>query len=96
MSASLTALETVLPMATFGSLEKLRERPTPDQRAARRRRLDFRNRIPSDETAPEFTEPLVDLRSLGIAGENYYFGTHNPPGWRRGHLRCASAAFRDP
>ena len=70
-------------MVPFGPLEKPREHPIPDQADARWRGLGFRDRIPIDESGPEFAEPLVEMRSLGIAGENYYFGTHNPPYSRR-------------
>jgi len=72
-----------LATSPFGPWEKLRARPIPDHAEARSRRNGFRNKIPIDKSAPEFAEPLMDLPSLGIAGENYYAIERNPPYWRR-------------
>lgn len=70
-------------MSPFGRLAALRENPIPDQDAARARRQGFRDRIALDTAAAAFAEKLVELRTQGIAGENYYYATHNPPYWRR-------------
>jgi D-alanyl-D-alanine dipeptidase len=61
----------------------LRDRPIPDQDVARAARVDFRHKIPIDEKHALYGEPLVDVRSLGIAGENFYHLERNPPYWRR-------------
>lgn len=34
---------------------------------------------PMDQNAPAQYDAMVDLRTLGIAGENYYHSHHNPP-----------------
>ena len=69
-------------MSLFGALEELRSRPIPDQAVARRRKTDFRARN-IDSANTYYLEELVDLRALGIAGENYYHTPRNPPYWRR-------------
>jgi D-alanyl-D-alanine dipeptidase len=61
----------------------LRNRPIPDQEPLRAARAGFRSRIPIDAANALFGEPLVDMRELGIAGENFYFSEANPPYWRR-------------
>lgn len=71
-----------LDMSLFGALEQLRSRPIPDQTIARRRKVGFRARN-IDRTNTYYLEELVDLRTLGIAGENYYHTPRNPPYWRR-------------
>jgi D-alanyl-D-alanine dipeptidase len=69
-------------MSLFGALEELRTRPIPDQAPARVRKSGFRGgKIDRDNTY--YLEELVDLRDLGIAGENYYYSSRNPPYWRR-------------
>lgn len=67
-------------MPVFGSLEALRRRPIPDQGAARARKKGFRDYAID---AGAGAEPMVELGSLGIAGENYYWSERNPPYWRR-------------
>ena len=69
-------------MSLFGALETLRSRPIPDQATARKRKINFRARN-IDRTNTYYLEELVDLRDLGIAGENYYHTPRNPPYWRR-------------
>jgi D-alanyl-D-alanine dipeptidase len=69
-------------MSIFGSLEALRQRPIPDQAEARARRLGFRA-LPIDRENPAHGEALVEVTTLGIAGENYYWSERNPPYWRR-------------
>lgn len=67
-------------MSPFGSLEDLRQRPIPDQSGARARKKNFRA-LPIDGALQH--ETLVDVKNLGIVGENYYWGPKNPPYWRR-------------
>ncbi|HVZ70194.1 MAG TPA: M15 family metallopeptidase [Rhizomicrobium sp.] len=38
---------------------------------------------PLDRASEYFGEPLVDARAHGIAGENFYHSTRNPPYWAR-------------
>ncbi len=70
-------------MSAFGALEELRARPIPDQRAFRNRKPGWRVKIPIDRSGAEYSEPLVDLKPLGIAGQNFYHAEKNPPYWRR-------------
>lgn len=69
-------------MSLFGALEELRKQPIPEQASARARKTGFRSR-PIDRSNTYYLEELVDLRDLGIAGENYYHTPRNPPYWRR-------------
>ena len=73
---------TELDMSLFGALDELRMRPIPEQVSARKRKTGFRSR-PIDRFNTYYLEELVDLRDLGIAGENYYHTPRNPPYWRR-------------
>ena len=76
------ARPTELDMSLFGALDELRCRPITDQASARKRKIDFRScNIARANTY--YLEELVDLRDLGIAGENYYYSPRNPPYWRR-------------
>jgi D-alanyl-D-alanine dipeptidase len=63
-------------------LERWRQTPIPDQASVRARRVGCRA-LPIDRKNACFTEPLVDIRELGIAGENYYWSERNPPYWQR-------------
>jgi len=69
-------------MSLFGALDEWRRRPIDDQATARRRKSDFRSRA-IERSNTYYLEELVDLRDLGIAGENYYHTPRNPPYWRR-------------
>jgi D-alanyl-D-alanine dipeptidase len=69
-------------MAPFGPLDEYRMRPIGDLTEARARRAGYRA-YPIARSNAHFAEPVVDLRRQGIAGENYYHATHNPPYWRR-------------
>jgi D-alanyl-D-alanine dipeptidase len=69
-------------MSLFGALEELRSRAVPQQHQARARRNGFRNRA-IERSNIYYLEELVDLRDLGIAGENHYYSLRNPPYWRR-------------
>lgn len=69
-------------MSLFGALDELRCRPIVDQSDARVRKIDFRSRS-IDRANTYYLEELIDLRDLGIAGENYYHTPRNPPYWRR-------------
>ncbi|HWD29214.1 MAG TPA: M15 family metallopeptidase [Rhizomicrobium sp.] len=69
-------------MSPFGALEELRGRPIRGQAAARARRQGYRGH-PIARSNVLYGEPLVDARGLGLAGENYYHATRNPPYWRR-------------
>ena len=72
-------------MSPFGPLQAFRDRAIPDQGEARARRIGFRDRIAIDPGAAHFHEKLVDMRDLGLAGENYYHSEKNPPYW--GHVQ---------
>lgn len=62
----------------FGKLEELRQRPIPDLTEERGARVGYRNH-PIDKNDPRYQEGVVDLRSIGIAGKNYYYRVDNPP-----------------
>jgi len=66
----------------FGRLEEYRGRALGDEAGARILREGYR-RHPIARSNELYAEPLVDIRAYGIAGENYYFATRNPPYWRR-------------
>lgn len=68
--------------SVFGALAPLRVRAIPDQAPARLRRIGARA-LAIARTAAGGNEPLVPLTDFGIAGENYYHATRNPPYWRR-------------
>ena len=69
-------------MSLFGALSDLRSRPIGGQAAARSVKSGFRSgQIERSNTY--YLEELVDVRDLGIAGENYYHSSRNPPYWRR-------------
>ena len=76
------ARPTELDMSLFGALDELRCRPIVDQSDARVRKVDFRSRS-IDRANTYYLEEMIDLRDLGIAGENYYHTPRNPPYWRR-------------
>jgi D-alanyl-D-alanine dipeptidase len=78
-----TGLREPVEMGVFGVLEELRARPIPDQNPFRNRAPGWRAKVAIDHTSTGFQEPLVDLKALGIAGENYYHATRNPPYYRR-------------
>jgi D-alanyl-D-alanine dipeptidase len=69
-------------MTPFGPLEDLRRRPIPDQAKPRAAKAEFRAH-PIDRASDVSNEPLADVRSEGIAGENFYHAVRNPPYWRR-------------
>ncbi|HSZ10866.1 MAG TPA: M15 family metallopeptidase [Rhizomicrobium sp.] len=69
-------------MSNFDSLDGLRATPIPDQAEARRRKEGFRA-YAIDKTSAAAGENLVNLSDHGIAAENYYYSTRNPPYWRR-------------
>ena len=69
-------------MSVFGRLEEFRGRPIGNLAQARTRKLGFRGH-PIARSNAHFGERLVDAHSLGIAGENFYHSTRNPPYWRR-------------
>ena len=75
-------MEPALKSPVFGPLAGLREKPIPDQGPTRARHEGFR-RHPIDRLGPHGNEPLVDLKTCAIAGENYYHTTRNPPYWGR-------------
>jgi D-alanyl-D-alanine dipeptidase len=71
-----------LDMALFGGLSDLKSRPIGDLSALRARRMGFRG-LPIERSNTYFGEEMADVRSFKVAGENYYFGTRNPPYWRQ-------------
>lgn len=64
-----------------GVIDDLRERPVPDLAEARERQKDYR-KYPI-AAGPWSEESLVDLKSLGLRGENYYHRADNPPYYQR-------------
>jgi len=69
-------------MSVFGRLEEFRARPIGALTAARARKAGFRAH-PIARSNVHYAESLTDIRSLGIAGENFYYSSRNPPYWRR-------------
>ncbi|MEI9990617.1 MAG: M15 family metallopeptidase [Rhizomicrobium sp.] len=69
-------------MSVFGRLEEFRTRPIGALSEARARKEGFRAQ-PIARSNVHFSEGLADVRDFGIAGENYYHSTRNPPYWRR-------------
>ncbi len=69
-------------MSLFGPLASLREEPIGDLSNARLRKEGFRH-YPIAANGPAYIEPLVDLKDLAIAGENFYHSHRNPPYWHR-------------
>ena len=63
-------------------MDEFRERPIGDLGGVRARRDGYR-RHPIARSNAYFGEPLVAARSLGLAGENFYWSDRNPPYWRR-------------
>ncbi len=70
-------------MSVFGVLEELRGRPIGEQAGARAARKGFRQRIPITRDNVLFSEPVVEARDAGLAGENFYASGRNPPYWHR-------------
>jgi D-alanyl-D-alanine dipeptidase len=63
--------------------DDLRHLPIPGQDEARLARQGFRQNVALDTAHRLFAEPLVEVQHLGLAGENFYFSTRNPPYWQR-------------
>ena len=70
-------------MTAFGVLEELRARPLGDQAPLRAARKGFRTRIAIARDNLLFGETVVEARTLGLKGENFYAGSRNPPYWQR-------------
>ncbi len=64
--------------AFFQTLEKLRQKPIPDLQPLQERKKNYRTH-PIDRASALHDEKLVEIRDLGIEGENYYCRTDNPP-----------------
>ncbi|MEA3051589.1 MAG: zinc D-Ala-D-Ala dipeptidase [Sphingomonadales bacterium] len=62
----------------FGRLAPLRERPLPGQKPALRLKKGYRNH-PIKLDRPESGEVLVQTSDYGLAGENFYASSRNPP-----------------
>ncbi|HXC57427.1 MAG TPA: M15 family metallopeptidase [Rhizomicrobium sp.] len=69
-------------MTLFGALSDLRSRPIGEQASLRAAKAGFRT-VPIARSNTYYLEEMVDVRDLGIAGENYYHSVRNPPYWRR-------------
>ncbi len=69
----------VFASEVFGPLAALRAQPIPDQGEVRARYQGYR-KLP---IAAPSSDALIDIATRGIAGENYYHTTRNPPYWRR-------------
>ena len=70
-------------MTRFGALEELRSRPIGDLSAARAARQNFRKTVPIRRDNALYGEALLEARSHGLAGANYYASDKNPPYWQR-------------
>jgi D-alanyl-D-alanine dipeptidase len=70
-------------MTAHRPLQELRTRPIGDQAPARLRRKDFRSRISITRDNELFGESVVEVRDLGLAGENFYATDRNPPYWQK-------------
>lgn len=75
-------MERLLGREIFGPLAVLCEKPLPDQAEARARYCGYRA-LPILRASRYGNEPLTELSRFGIAGENYYYTSRNPPYWRR-------------
>lgn len=62
----------------FGELEKLRQRPIPEQGGAREAKVGYRKH-PMNSGHPHQSELLLDVREQGIAGVNHYHREDNLP-----------------
>jgi D-alanyl-D-alanine dipeptidase len=69
-------------MSLFGPLSALRSQPIADAAAMRKAKAGFRTYL-IERSNTHYLEEMVDVRDLGIAGENYYHSPRNPPYWRR-------------
>ncbi len=64
--------------AFFQALETLRQKPIPDLAPLQGRKKNYRA-YPIDRASGLYDEKLVEIRDLGIEGENFYSRTDNPP-----------------
>ncbi|MGZ5841473.1 MAG: M15 family metallopeptidase [Xanthobacteraceae bacterium] len=62
----------------FGDLEELRQKAIPDLTPARERRKNYRSH-PIDAGSEFYSDQIVDIRTFGIQGENFYHRPDNPP-----------------
>jgi D-alanyl-D-alanine dipeptidase len=70
-------------MSAFGDLEELRRRPMDDQAALRAARKGFRQRIAIARDNVLFDESVIEAHEAGLAGENFYASSRNPPYWHK-------------
>jgi D-alanyl-D-alanine dipeptidase len=70
-------------MSAFGPLEELRTRPLEGQARPRALRKGFRARIAITRDNALFGEDVIEARDAGLAGENFYASSRNPPYWHR-------------
>lgn len=70
-------------MSLFKNLESLRQRPIPAQDAPRAARKGFRERINIRRDNALFGEAMVEARTAGLKGENFYASEKNPPYWTK-------------
>jgi D-alanyl-D-alanine dipeptidase len=70
-------------MIGFGPLKDLRARAIGDMAGARAARQGFRSRIPLARNNALFEEAVVEARTAGLKGENFYASDRNPPYWQR-------------
>ncbi len=64
--------------AFFQALEVLRQKPIPDLAPLQERKQNYRAH-PIDKASELYNEKVVEIRDLGIEGENYYSRADNPP-----------------
>jgi zinc D-Ala-D-Ala dipeptidase len=65
-------------MTAFGDLQQLRDSPIPTEAVELGAARGYRS-LPIDVSREAHTEPLVDVRQFGLAGENFYASSRNPP-----------------
>jgi D-alanyl-D-alanine dipeptidase len=79
----LATVANPIGIAMAPPFDELRQRPIPDQDAARSARLGFRSKIALDTAHALYGERLANAQDFGLAGENFYYSERNPPYWRR-------------
>ncbi|WP_018998085.1 M15 family metallopeptidase [Hirschia maritima] len=60
-------------------INELKKRPIPAFGPVNKLKQGFRQEVDIDRSNALFDEQMVDVRSLGIAGDNHYFTVSNPP-----------------
>ena len=61
----------------------LRQRSVPSSQEAQARKQGYRTGVPIKRDGALSGEPCVEVRSIGLAGDNHYNGALNPPYYER-------------